>query len=67
MKRTALPILLALLAACDVSNEQEVALGRENAEKINQAVPLVTDPRASGYIAALGKSIAAKTSRADLE
>jgi beta-barrel assembly-enhancing protease len=68
MRRTALPILLAFLtSACDVSNEEEVALGRENAEKINQAIPLVSDPRAVGYLSALGKNIAAKTARRDLE
>jgi len=67
MSRTALLILLVIFTACDVSTEQEVALGRENAEKINQAIPLVTDSRASGYITALGRSIAAKTDRAALE
>src|SRR5688572_17048895 len=68
MRRTALPILLAFLTStCDVSNEEELALGRENAEKINQAIPLVSDPRAVGYLSALGKNIAAKTSRRDLE
>ncbi len=57
----------ALLVGCDVSNEEEVSLGRENAQKINEAIPLVTDPRATGYINALGRSIAARTSRGSLE
>ena len=68
MRRAALAALLALLTSgCDVSNEEEVALGRENAEKINQALPLVTDPRVVGYLTALGRDIAAKTTRADLQ
>ena len=58
---------LMLLAACSVSQDQEVSLGRENAEEINAHLPIVTDPAASEYIQTLGESIATKTSRADLD
>src|SRR5438067_4708624 len=56
-----------LLAGCSVSQDQEVSLGRQNADEINAQLPLVTDPAASTYIQNLGESIAKKTSRADLD
>jgi predicted Zn-dependent protease len=59
--------LLPLLAACSVSQDQEVALGRQNADEINAQLPIVTDPAISGYIQNLGDSIAKTTSRADLD
>src|SRR4030081_3904960 len=64
---SALSALLFLLAACSVSQDQEVALGRQNAEEINAQLPIVTDPAVSEYIQTLGDSIARTTSRADLE
>lgn len=60
-------VLVTLASACSISDEQEVAFGRENAAKINAAIPLVTDPRATSYVSELGRSIASRTSRADLE
>lgn len=60
-------LLLVVLTACSISDEQEVAFGRENAQKINEAIPLVTDPRATAYLSDLGRSIASRTSRSDLE
>jgi acetylornithine deacetylase/succinyl-diaminopimelate desuccinylase-like protein len=39
------------------------AIGRQNAEEINAQLPIVTDPAITGYIQALGESIAKKTSR----
>lgn len=59
--------LIVLLSACSISDEQEVAFGRENAEKINEALPLVRDPRAIAYLSELGRAIASRTSRSDLE
>ena len=59
--------LVVLLAACSVSEDQEVALGRQDAAEINAQLPIVTDPEISDYIQTLGKSIASKTSRADLD
>ena len=55
------------MAACSVSQDQEVALGRENAATINAQLPIVTDPVVSSYMQELGESIARKTSRADLD
>jgi len=55
-----------LLAACSVSQDQEVAIGKQNADEINAQLPIIQDPAVSGYIQALGDSIARTTSRADL-
>src|ERR1700680_58832 len=59
--------LVVLVSACSVSQDQEVALGQQDAAEINAQLPIVTDPEISDYIQSLGKSIASKTSRADLD
>ena len=56
-----------LLAACGVSEDQEVAIGRQNAEQINARLPIVRDPVIGEYVQQLGLSIARTTSRADLD
>ena len=56
-----------VLAACSVSQDQEVELGRENAAQVNAQLPIVNDPVVATYIQELGQSIASKTSRADLD
>jgi predicted Zn-dependent protease len=67
IRYVALIALLFPLAACSVSEDQEVAIGRQNAEEINAQLPIVTDPTIAGYIQAVGESIAKKTSRSDLD
>jgi beta-barrel assembly-enhancing protease len=67
IRSSILAALLLVLASCSVSQDQEVAIGRQNAEEINAQLPIVTDPVISGYIQELGESIAKTTSRADLE
>lgn len=62
-----LAALLLLLSACSVSQDQEVAVGRQNAAEINAQLPIVTDPAISSYIQDLGQSIAKRTSRSDLD
>ena len=59
--------VLSLLLACSVSEDQEIALGRQNADQVNAALPIVTDPVVSAYIQELGSQIARTTSRADLD
>ena len=59
-------LLLPLAAACSVSDQQEVAIGQQNAEQINAQLPLVEDSAIVGYVSQLGKTIASTTSRADL-
>lgn len=58
---------LLTFAACSVSEDQEVALGRQSAAEINSQLPIVNDPEISSYIQDLGESIAKTTSRADLD
>jgi beta-barrel assembly-enhancing protease len=55
-----------LLAGCSVSQDQEVDLGRRNAEQVDAQLPLVQDQIASNYVQALGVSLARTTERSDL-
>ena len=64
--RAIVPILL-ILAACSVSEDQEVAIGRQHAEQIEQQLPILADDEVQAFVSSLGKVIAAKTARADLE
>jgi predicted Zn-dependent protease len=57
----------AMLAACSVSQDQEVQIGRQNAEQINAQLPLVQDPPIAEYVQQLGMAIAKTTSRSDLD
>jgi predicted Zn-dependent protease len=57
----------AVLAACSVSQDQEVEIGRQNAEQINAQLPLVQDPPIADYVQQLGLAIAKTTSRSDLD
>jgi predicted Zn-dependent protease len=59
--------LLLRIGACSVSQDQEVELGRRNAEAVRAQLPLVQDPVSTGYVQQLGLSIARTTSRADLD
>lgn len=59
--------LAALLCGCGVSQDQEVAVGRQNAEQINARLPMVRDPVVGDYVQQLGMSIARTTSRSDLD
>jgi predicted Zn-dependent protease len=54
-------------ASCGVSEDQEIQVGRTNAEQINAQLPIVTDPELAGYLQSLGKAIASRTSRANLD
>lgn len=58
--------IVLLLCGCSVSEDQEVELGRRNAEAVSAQLPLVRDPVATSYVQQLGQSIARTTSRADL-
>ena len=56
-----------VLSACSVSEDQEIAIGRQNAEQIEQQLPMLADEEVQSFVSTLGQSMAAKTSRADLE
>ena len=59
--------IVALGVACQVSEDQEVQLGRQNAEQVNSQLRIVRDPAIAGYVQELGLAIAQTTSRADLD
>jgi predicted Zn-dependent protease len=59
--------LAPMLLGCSVSQDQEVDLGRRNAEQVETQMPLVHDQVAANYVQALGASIARTTARSDLE
>lgn len=63
----ALALLVLALAACSVSEDQEVAIGRENAQQINAKLPIIRDAVVAEYVQQLGMSMARTTTRADLD
>ena len=63
----ALVAAMILCTACSPSQDQEVAIGRQNAEQINAKLPILTDPASADYVQQLGMSMAAETSRSDLD
>ena len=65
--RLVLAVAALASAACAVSQDQEVAIGRQNAEEINAKLPIVRDPVVSEYVQQLGLSIAKGTPRSDLD
>ncbi len=68
VRRYASALALGLLAlGCEVSQDEEVQLGRRNAEQVDAQLPLVRDPVATNYVQQLGLSIARTTERSDLE
>ena len=59
--------LTLVLAACSVSQDQEKQIGQDEAAKVSAELPILQDAAVTDYVNALGKSIASKTSRADLQ
>jgi len=67
IRSSMLAALTLVISSCSVSQDQEVAMGQQDAAEVNAQLPIVTDPAVSGYIQSLGESIAKTTSRADLD
>jgi predicted Zn-dependent protease len=65
--RAVLVTATALAAACGVSQQQEVQMGQQEAQQVQQQLPLLHDAVVNNYVEALGQSIARTTSRADLD
>ena len=66
--RTAAGLTLALAASgCAVSTQQEVEMGAQYAQQINQQLPLITDAEANRYINVLGNELARVADNRDLE
>ena len=67
MKRILSGVVLAVsLTACGVSTQQEVEMGQQYSQQINQQLPIVSDAQLNRYVNVLGDSIARLTSRTDL-
>jgi predicted Zn-dependent protease len=58
---------LVMAAACSVSQDKEVSMGREDAAQVESQVPLLGDTAVDQFVATLGRSMASRTSRADLD
>src|SRR5688572_26441173 len=61
-----LVLAVAVSAACEVSEDQEVALGQQYAEQVEAQLPLVRDADINAYVTQLGGRIARGTTRSDL-
>jgi len=60
-------LLIAGLAGCRISEDQERQIGEQDAREINAQLPLVSDPRVTDYVTQLGLAIARRTERANLD
>jgi len=59
---------IALLGACSsISQQEEVQMGAQAAQQVNAQLPMLNDATINAYVSSLGRSIAATTSRADLD
>lgn len=67
MNKHASLLLLAALASCSVSQDQEVQMGASTAQQVETEMPLVDDAQVNDYVTALGQKIAATTTRSDLQ
>jgi beta-barrel assembly-enhancing protease len=55
------------LTGCSVTPEEEREIGAEDAAQIDSTLPLIHDTAITAYVTALGKSMATRTSRGDLD
>jgi len=65
--RVLLVVGAASIAGCGISQDQELALGAADAAKVDSQLPLIHDTAITRYVATLGKSMASRTSRSDLD
>jgi predicted Zn-dependent protease len=59
--------LVTAAGACSVSQDQEVAMGREDAAQVESEVPIVADSAVERFVTQLGRAMASRTRRADLD
>lgn len=57
------------LSACagSISQQEEVQMGRQGAAQVNAQLPMLNDATVDAYVNSLGRNIASRTSRADLD
>jgi predicted Zn-dependent protease len=58
---------LAVLAACSVSERDELEMGSAEAASIDSQVPIVRDTAITQFVTRLGRSLTSQTDRADLD
>ncbi len=58
---------VATVAGCAVSTQQEIQMGAQEAQQIQQQLPMLNDPEIENYVNTLGNQIARLTSRGDLD
>jgi predicted Zn-dependent protease len=63
----ALVVASLAITACEISPDDETAIGSQNAQEINSQIELVTDGPITSYLTSLGDSIASHTERNDLQ
>src|SRR6476660_3680057 len=59
--------VLATAAACRVSQKEERQMGAADAAQVDSEMPLVHDTAIVGFVSELGRSMASRTSRSDLD
>ncbi len=67
VSNAAMTAVVVSLAACGVSQQQEVQMGMQEAQQVNAQLPIIQDPEINRYLNVLGDSLAHVTSRADLD
>jgi predicted Zn-dependent protease len=62
-------VACAALSACagSISQQEEVQLGQQSAAQVNAQLPMLNDATINSYVNSLGRNIAQRTSRADLD
>jgi predicted Zn-dependent protease len=56
-----------VIAACGISEDQEISLGAEDAARADSQLAIVHDTAIDEYVTRLGRSMALRTSRSDLD
>jgi predicted Zn-dependent protease len=59
--------ILTAVTACSVSESDERAIGSANAAQVDSELPIVHDTAVDRFVTELGRSMASRTSRADLD
>ena len=60
-------VSISVAAGCSVSPEQERQIGASEAAQIDSEMPLIRDTAIDRFVSELGKSMASRTTRADLD
>lgn len=57
----------ALAGCSSISQQEEVQMGQQTAAQVNAQLPMVNDQTINAYVNSLGRHIASRTSRSDLD